>query len=104
VSYIVGQRTGEIGVRMAVGARRDQVAAEVVRRSGRLALLGALTGVLAALAMTRVLRSLLFEVSPSDPVVMVLVALLLVAVALVASYLPARRAAGIDPMAALRIE
>ncbi len=104
VAYIVGERTSEIGVRMAVGAPAGQVAREVVRRSARLALVGAAAGVLGALAVTRLLRSLLFEVSPGDPVTLFAVAVLLVGVALLASYLPARRAAALEPMTTLRVE
>jgi putative ABC transport system permease protein len=104
LSYVVGQRQNEIGIRMALGARMEQVAGLVMRQSLRLALAGVAVGLVAALAVTRALRSLLFEVSPTDPVTLAVVSLLLIVVALVASYLPARRAARVDPMLALRAE
>ena len=104
ISYIVGKRTREIGIRVALGAQIAQVIRGVALESLRLALLGVGAGLVGALLLTRLLRSLLFEVSPSDPLVLVGVSLLLVLVALVASYLPARRAARIDPVVALRTE
>jgi putative ABC transport system permease protein len=104
VSYTVAQRTSEIGVRMALGARMEQVAGMVVRQSGQLAALGVALGLILAVASTRVLASLLYGVSPVDPLSLAAVAALLVAVALGASYLPARRAARVDPMVALRAE
>jgi predicted permease len=104
ISYIVGQRRGEIGVRMALGAPATQVAAMIVRQSLRLALAGIVIGLLAALAGTRILRSLLFEVSPTDPLVLAAVAALLVALAALSSFAPARRAARVDPIEALRAE
>jgi putative ABC transport system permease protein len=104
ISYLVGQRRGEIGVRIALGAPASQVATMIVGQSLRLALAGIAIGLLAALAGTRVLRSLLFEVSPTDPVVLAAVAALLVALAALSSFAPARRAARVDPIEALRAE
>ncbi len=98
----VSQRRTEFGIRMALGAKPSQVAALVIRRTLLLAVTGVVAGVLAALAATRVLRSLLFAVSPTDVGVIAAAALVLVGVALVAGYLPVRRATRTDPMLALR--
>lgn len=104
VAYVVGQRTGEIGIRVALGARAAQVGGLVVKQSLLLTLAGIAVGLVGAVATTRVLRSFLFEVSPTDPAVMGAVATLLVLIALVASFVPARRATRVDPMIALRNE
>jgi ABC-type antimicrobial peptide transport system permease subunit len=104
ISYIVTQRTSEIGVRLAVGAQPKDVRGMVLRQGVGLALVGVAAGLGLAFAATRVLGSLLFEVSARDPIVFAAVALALTAVSAVASYLPARRAAGIDPLQALREE
>lgn len=104
VAYVVGQRTGEIGIRMALGARSSQVGRLVVRQSLVLALAGIALGTAAALGVTRVLRSFLYETSPTDPAVLGAVAVLLLGIALAASIVPARRAARVDPMIALRNE
>ena len=104
LSYIVTQRTREIGVRMALGASRGRVLGEVLREGGRLVLLGFAVGIAGAIAAGRVLASLLHEVQPGDPTVLLATAGLLAAVALVACYLPARRAARLDPMRALSYE
>jgi ABC-type antimicrobial peptide transport system permease subunit len=104
ISYIVGKRTREIGIRVALGAQVTQVVRGVAFQSLRFALLGVAAGVVASLFVTRLIRSMLFDVSPADPIVLVGVSLLLVAVALVASYLPARRAAKVDPVITLRAE
>ncbi len=104
MSYSVAQRTSEIGIRMALGAQRSQILKLVVGQGSVLMLLGTLGGLAVAFALTRVLRSLLFEVSATDPMVFASVPLLLCAVALLASYLPARRAARMDPLTALRYE
>jgi ABC-type antimicrobial peptide transport system permease subunit len=104
IAYAVRQRTQEIGIRMALGASRDGVLVMVVGQGMRLALIGAAAGLLGAFVATRGLRGLLFEVSASDPAVYAGVAAVLVAVAAVASYLPARRAARAEPNLALRGE
>jgi len=102
MSYLVTQRTHELGVRMALGARRGGILRLVAGGGGKLAAVGVAAGVAMALAMTRLMSGLLFGVSATDPWTFVLIALLFAAVALLASYLPARRAAGTDPLIALR--
>jgi putative ABC transport system permease protein len=104
MAYTVAQRTHEIGVRVALGAARRDVLRLVVRQGLGLTTAGLAVGVFAAAGVTRVLGSQLYGVSPFDPVSFALTALLLVAVALLASYLPARRAAAVDPMVALKYE
>jgi putative ABC transport system permease protein len=104
MSYSVSQRGHEIGIRMALGAQRAQVFELVTRDGLRLALFGISIGLVASLALTRVLRSFLYEVSSFDPVTYITVVLLLVGVCLLASFLPARRATGVDPLVALRYE
>jgi predicted permease len=104
VSLSVARRTQEIGIRMALGARMPQVLLLTIRRGMGLALAGLSIGVVAALALSRVMTSLLYEVKPTDPPTFAGVAGLLLAVACLACYLPARRAARIDPMEALRYE
>jgi len=102
IAYAVTQRTREIGIRMALGATRARVQAGVMTRTLRLALLGVGLGTIASLAMARAIASLLFGTDPADPITYAGMILLLGAVALVAGYLPARRASRIDPMVALR--
>jgi len=104
LAYSVAQRTREIGVRMALGARESTVARMVVREALAVVGLGLLLGTFGALALTRVLASLLYDVSPTDPATFLSVAVVLGAVAVTASYLPARRAARVDPIVALRQE
>jgi predicted permease len=104
LSYGVTRRTHEIGVRMALGAQRHNVLAAVIRQGMILTLVGCGLGVILALALTRIVSNLLYGVTPTDPLTLALTVLLLGAVALAACYLPARRAARIDPMAALRCE
>jgi predicted permease len=104
VSYTVRQRTGEVGLRMALGARGTDVAALLMRQSLRLVAIGVAAGLVLSLAATRMLSSLLFGVTPADPLNLAAVSLLLIAVAMLAAYLPARRAARVDPMVALRAE
>ncbi|HEY6401166.1 MAG TPA: ABC transporter permease, partial [Blastocatellia bacterium] len=100
ISYAVSQRTQEIGLRMALGAQAKDVLLMVVWRGMRLALIGVALGLTVALAMTRIMRNLLFEVSPTDPSTFMVITLLLVGVAFIASYIPARRATKVDPLIA----
>jgi putative ABC transport system permease protein len=104
LAYLVAERTREIGVRMALGAQQRDVISLVIGQGMKLALAGVLIGVVSAIAMTRVLRSLLYEVTPTDPLTFGLVSLVLVAAALLACWLPARRASKVDPIEALRCE
>jgi ABC-type antimicrobial peptide transport system permease subunit len=104
ISYSVGQRTREIGLRMALGAQRRSVLGLVLGQGARLAGLGIAIGIAAALALTRLMASLLFGIAPRDPLTFFAVPLLLMAVALAACYIPARRAMRVDPMVALRYE
>jgi predicted permease len=104
LSYLVSQRTREIAVRMALGAYAPSVRRMVVGQAARVALIGVAVGVPAALALTRVLAQLLFGVQALDATTFVAVSALMVAIALLASYLPARRASSIDPLQALRFE
>ena len=104
MAYSVSQRTHEIGVRLAIGAQRRDVLRLVLRDGARLTLVGIAIGIIAALALTRLMASLLFEVTPTDPATFASVALLLAVVALAACYIPARRAARVDPMVALRYD
>jgi len=104
IAYSVAQRTREIGIRMALGARSSQVLRLTLCQGLRLVAMGGVLGVAAALALTRLMRSLLYEVSAADPLTFAAVVLLLIIAALVACYIPAHRAARIDPMKALRCE
>ena len=103
-SYVVGQRTQEIGIRMALGAKRSNVVLAVVGEAGRVALLGVGLGLLASVGFSRLIGSMLFRVSSYDPVTLLSVTVILSAVALLACYIPARRASHVDPMRALRCE
>jgi ABC-type antimicrobial peptide transport system permease subunit len=104
ISYVVSQRTQEIGVRIALGASRAAVSAMVVKQGTVLAGLGVAIGLVAATGLTRLMASLLYGVEATDPLTFAATAGLLLAVAVTASYLPARRAARTDPLEALRSE
>jgi putative ABC transport system permease protein len=104
LSYVVGQRTREIGIRMAMGANKGDVKMAVLRDGASMTLPGIGIGVVAALALARLMSAMLFGVNPTDIVTLASVAALLLLVSLMACYLPARRAAGLDPMQALRNE
>jgi ABC-type antimicrobial peptide transport system permease subunit len=104
INYGVTQRTQEIGVRMALGAPRGRVLGLVVGQGLRLALVGVALGVVAAMAAGRALQAQLFEVSALDPMTFVSTAAVLLLAAVLASYVPARRATKIDPLEALRYE
>jgi len=104
VAHSVTQRTQEIGIRMSLGAERSDVLRLILGEGGRLASMGVLVGASVSLAITRLMSSLLFGISATDPLTFVSVAVLLSSVALLASYIPARRAMRVDPMAALRYE
>jgi ABC-type antimicrobial peptide transport system permease subunit len=104
LSYAVARRTNEIGIRMALGARRRDVIWLVFREALALVVAGVVIGLLASLAATRTASTLLFGLEPNDPPTIAAATLLLLAVAALAGYLPARRAARVDPMAALREE
>jgi predicted lysophospholipase L1 biosynthesis ABC-type transport system permease subunit len=104
ISYVVGQRTHEIGVRIALGAQRGDVLRLILGQGARMALAGVAAGVAGALALTSLMASQLFGVSAHDPLTFIAVAALLTLVALLACYLPARRALRIDPGVALRCE
>jgi putative ABC transport system permease protein len=102
ISFGVAQRTREIGIRVALGAQRGELLRMIVRQGLFLSLVGGAIGLVAALAATRVLRSLLFEVVPSDPLTFVAILAVLALAVLAASWIPARRAATIHPSEALR--
>jgi putative ABC transport system permease protein len=104
INYDVTQRTGEIGVRMALGAQSRDVVRLILRQGILLTLGGLGAGIAGAFALTRLLSGLLFEVKPSDPLTYVLVSVLLAVVAIAACLIPARRATKVDPLVALRYE
>jgi putative ABC transport system permease protein len=102
LSYVVAQRTREIGVRMALGATASVVRRQVVTQGTVVVLIGIVIGVAAAFASTRLLANLLFEVKAVDPVVFGAMSVMMVAMGMLASYMPARRASAVDPIEALR--
>jgi putative ABC transport system permease protein len=104
VSYMANQRTREIGIRVALGAQRGNVLQLVLGQGVRLTIVGAIVGVLGSLALTRLLKSELFGIKPTDPATLLAAAVLMLLVALAACYLPARRATHVDPLVALRHE
>ena len=103
-SYAVAERRQEIGIRMSLGAQTRDILKLVVGQGIKLALVGLLIGLVASIALTRLMKKLLFNVNTTDPLTFIVVAALLVAVALVACYIPARRAASVDPLVALRYD
>ena len=104
LAYLVGQRTHEIGIRMALGAGRSEVVRLVVGQGAKMALLGVALGLAAAMGLTRLMSGMLYGVSATDPLTFIAVAILSIFVALTACYIPARRATKVDPMVALRYE
>jgi ABC-type antimicrobial peptide transport system permease subunit len=102
ISYSVTQRTQEIGIRMALGASRSNVVNSVLTRTLRLAVIGIAAGAIASLLVSRAIAALLFNTAPTDPITFAGMVLLIGAVALLAGYIPARRASRINPMVALR--
>jgi ABC-type antimicrobial peptide transport system permease subunit len=104
LAYVVSQRTQEIGIRLAIGADRSQVLGMVLRQGLVLTAAGIVVGVIGALALTRLMQSLLYEVQPNDPVTFIAVAAALFIVALMASLMPARRATKVSPTIALRAQ
>jgi ABC-type antimicrobial peptide transport system permease subunit len=104
ISYLVAQRTREIGVRIALGAQRSEVMRSVLGQGAGMALIGAAIGAVAALGLTRLMANQLFGVTPHDPLTFAGVAGLIMLVAVAACYVPARRATRVDPMVALRSE
>jgi ABC-type antimicrobial peptide transport system permease subunit len=104
LSYLVSERRQEIGIRMALGAERATLVGMVMKQGLTLALVGLFAGLAGAIAVTRLMQTLLFNVRPADPVTMVVVAAVIASVALLACYVPARRATRVDPLIALRTE
>jgi putative ABC transport system permease protein len=104
ISYLVNERTHEIGIRLALGATRTKILKMILRQGLELAIAGAALGLVGALIVSHLMAGLLYGVRPTDPLTFVGVAILLIGIALLACYLPARRAMRVDPMIALRDE
>ena len=104
IAYIVSEQTHEIGIRLALGAQKRNILSAVLRQGLQLAITGVVAGIVGAMIVARLMAGLLYGVRPTDPLTFGAVALLLIAVALFACYLPARRALRVDPMVALRHE
>ena len=104
MAYFVSQRTKEVGIRMALGADKHAIRKMVLRSAVLLSAVGAILGIVGSFALTRVLRDMLFQVNPADPIALGGVTVLLLVVALCASLIPAHRATRVDPMAAIRYE
>ena len=102
VSYLVRERTKELGIRMAIGATRGDVMKLVLNQSLKLSLLGTVIGFVLTLAVARLMTSLMYAIHPRDPAIFLAVAILVAVISILAAYIPARRAAGIQPLAALR--
>jgi len=104
ISYLVSERTHEIGIRLALGATRTKILGMILRQGLELAIAGAALGLVGALIVSHLMAGLLYGVRPTDPVTFVGVAILLIGIALLACYIPARRAMRVDPLVALRYE
>jgi ABC-type antimicrobial peptide transport system permease subunit len=104
MAYAISQRTGEIGLRMALGARRGDILRVVLNEAVLIVIAGVGAGLLGSLVLTRFLQTLLFDIKPTDPLTFGALTILLVGVALLASFIPARRASRLDPLVALRHE
>jgi ABC-type antimicrobial peptide transport system permease subunit len=104
MAYAISQRTGEIGLRMALGARRGDILKVVLNEAVLIVIAGVGAGLLGSLLLTRFLQNLLFDVKPTDPLTFGALTILLAGIALLASFIPARRASRIDPLVALRHE
>jgi ABC-type antimicrobial peptide transport system permease subunit len=104
ISYMVSERTHEIGIRVALGARRGNILRMVLQQGFGLAITGSAVGLLCATLVSRLMAGMLYGVAPTDPITFAAVAVLLIAVALLACWIPARRAVQVDPITALRYE